>query len=425
MPAIAVIGAQWGDEGKGKMVDLLAEKANVVIRFSGGDNAGHTVINHLGKFALHLVPSGIFYPHTTCIISNGVVLNPVSLFKEMDDLKAKGVNDFSRMFISERTHLIMPYHLLLEQLEEKALGSRAIGTTGKGIGPAFTDKVARYGIRAGDLLNPAYFKERLSQVMEFKNRIITKAFGAEALSVEKVYDQYMEYAKRLAPHIKNTIAIVEEALRKGEPVMLEGAQGTLLDPDFGTYPFGTSSSPMGIVGAGIGPTQVKRAYGVFKAYCTRVGNGPMPTDLKDATGDKLREIAQEFGATTGRARRCGWFDGVAARYSNQVNGFNGAIITRLDILDSFSRINVCTAYKVDGKTIDYFPADISMLERCVPVYEELPGWQTPISGIREFSRLPLNARRYVKRLEELCGCPAKIISVGAAREQTIFRGEIY
>lgn len=425
MPAIAVIGAQWGDEGKGKMVDLLAEKANVVIRFSGGDNAGHTVINHLGKFALHLVPSGIFYPHTTCIISNGVVLNPVSLFKEMDDLKAKGVNDFSRMFISERTHLIMPYHLLLEQLEEKALGSRAIGTTGKGIGPAFTDKVARYGIRAGDLLNPAYFKERLSQVMELKNRIITKAFGAEALSVEKVYDQYMEYAKRLAPHIKNTIAIVEEALRKGEPVMLEGAQGTLLDPDFGTYPFGTSSSPMGIVGAGIGPTQVKRAYGVFKAYCTRVGNGPMPTDLKDATGDKLREIAQEFGATTGRARRCGWFDGVAARYSSQVNGFNGAIITRLDILDSFSRINVCTAYKVDGKTIDYFPADISMLERCVPVYEELPGWQTPISGIREFSRLPLNARRYVKRLEELCGCPAKIISVGAAREQTIFRGEIY
>jgi len=425
MPAIAVIGAQWGDEGKGKMVDLLAEKANVVIRFSGGDNAGHTVINHLGKFALHLVPSGIFYPHTTCIISNGVVLNPVSLFKEMDDLKAKGVNDFSRMFISERTHLIMPYHLLLEQLEEKALGSRAIGTTGKGIGPAFTDKVARYGIRAGDLLNPAYFKERLSQVMELKNRVITKAFGAEALSVEKVYDQYMEYAKRLAPHIKNTIAIVEEALRKGEPVMLEGAQGTLLDPDFGTYPFGTSSSPMGIVGAGIGPTQVKRAYGVFKAYCTRVGNGPMPTDLKDATGDKLREIAQEFGATTGRARRCGWFDGVAARYSNQVNGFNGAIITRLDILDSFSRINVCTAYKVDGKTIDYFPADISMLERCVPVYEELPGWQTPISGIREFSRLPLNARRYVKRLEELCGCPAKIISVGAAREQTIFRGEIY
>jgi len=425
MPAIAVIGAQWGDEGKGKMVDLLAEKANVVIRFSGGDNAGHTVINHLGKFALHLVPSGIFYPHTTCIISNGVVLNPVSLFKEMDDLKAKGVNDFSRMFISERTHLIMPYHLLLEQLEEKALGSRAIGTTGKGIGPAFTDKVARYGIRAGDLLNPAYFKERLSQVMELKNRVITKAFGAEALSVEKVYDQYMEYAKRLAPHIKNTIAIVEEALRKGEPVMLEGAQGTLLDPDFGTYPFGTSSSPMGIVGAGIGPTQVKRAYGVFKAYCTRVGNGPMPTDLKDATGDKLREIAQEFGATTGRARRCGWFDGVAARYSSQVNGFNGAIITRLDILDSFSRINVCTAYKVDGKTIDYFPADISMLERCVPVYEELPGWQTPISGIREFSRLPLNARRYVKRLEELCGCPAKIISVGAAREQTIFRGEIY
>ncbi len=425
MPAIAVIGAQWGDEGKGKMVDLLAEKARVVIRFSGGDNAGHTVINHLGKFALHLVPSGIFYPHTTCIISNGVVLNPVSLFKEMDDLKSKGITDFSRMFISERTHLIMPYHLLMEQLEEKALGARAIGTTGKGIGPAFTDKAARYGIRAGDLLNPGYFKERLSQVLELKNSIITRAYGAEPLSVEKIFNQYMEYAKRLAPHIKNTLPVVEEALRKGEPVMLEGAQGTLLDPDFGTYPYGTSSSPMGIVGAGIGPTQVKRAYGVFKAYCTRVGNGPMPTDLKDATGDKLREIAQEFGATTGRARRCGWFDGVAARYSSQVNGFNGAIITRLDILDSFPEIKVCTAYQVNGKTIDYFPADISVLERCVPVYETYPGWQIPISSIREFARLPLNARRYVKRLEELCGCPAKIISVGAAREQTIFRGEIY
>ncbi len=425
MPAIAVIGAQWGDEGKGKMVDLLAEKARVVIRFSGGDNAGHTVINHLGKFALHLVPSGIFYPHTTCIISNGVVLNPVSLFKEMDDLKAKGITDFSRMFISERTHLIMPYHLLLEQLEEKALGARAIGTTGKGIGPAFTDKAARYGIRAGDLLNPGYFKERLSQVLELKNSVITRAYGAEPLSVEKIFNQYMEYAKRLTPHIKNTLPVVEEALRKGEPVMLEGAQGTLLDPDFGTYPYVTSSSPMGIVGAGIGPTQIKRAYGVFKAYCTRVGNGPMPTDLKDATGDKLREIAQEFGATTGRARRCGWFDGVAARYSSQVNGFNGAIITRLDILDSFPVINVCTAYHVDGKTIDYFPADISVLERCVPVYETFPGWQTPINSIREFARLPLNARRYVKRLEELCGCPAKIISVGAAREQTIFRGEIY
>jgi adenylosuccinate synthase len=425
MPAIAVIGAQWGDEGKGKIVDLLAEKANVVVRFSGGDNAGHTIVNNLGKFVLHLVPSGIFYPHTICIISNGVVLNPAVLLKEMETLSSKGVNDFSRLFISERTNLIMPYHLLLEQLEEKALGSKAIGTTGKGIGPAFTDKAARYGIRAGDLLNPEYFRERLSQVMGLKNKIITGAYGASPLSIDKVYEEYMGYGKRLSPHIKNTLKMVDEALEKNDPVMLEGAQGTLLDPDFGTYPYCTSSSPMGIVGAGIGPTMIKRVYGVFKAYCTRVGNGPMPTDLKDSTGDKLREIAQEYGATTGRARRCGWFDGVAAQYSRRINGFSGAIITRLDILDSFPSINVCVAYKVDGKTIDYFPPDISELERCEPVYEELPGWMTPISGIREFARLPLNARRYIKRLEEICGCPAKIISVGAAREQTIFRGDVY
>jgi adenylosuccinate synthase len=425
MSAIAVIGAQWGDEGKGKIVDLLAEKARVVVRFSGGDNAGHTIVNNLGKFVLHLIPSGIFYPHNTCIISNGVVLNPSALLKEMETLSAKGINDFSRFFISERTNLIMPHHLLIEQLEEKALGARAIGTTGKGIGPAFTDKAARYGIRAGDLLNPSYFRERLSQVMELKNKIITGAYGAAPLSVDKVYDEYMEYGKRLGPHIKDTLAMVDAALRNDEPVMLEGAQGTLLDPDFGTYPYCTSSSPMGIVGAGIGPTAVKRVYGVFKAYCTRVGNGPMPTDLKDSTGDKLREIAQEYGATTGRPRRCGWFDGVAASFSRKINGFTGAIITRLDILDSFPEIKICVAYKSDGKTIDYFPAGIYELEKCEPVYETLPGWMTPISDIREFARLPLNARRYIKRLEEICGCPAKVISVGAAREQTIFRGDVY
>jgi len=425
MPVISVIGAQWGDEGKGKIVDLLAEKAMMVIRFSGGDNAGHTIVNNQGKFVLHLVPSGIFYPHTTCIIGNGVALNLAALLREMDDLKSKGVNDFSRLYISDRTNLIMPYHLLQEQLEEKALGPKAIGTTGKGIGPAFTDKVARYGVRAGDLLNPHYFRQRLNQVMELKNRIIVKAYGADALSVDKVYDEFMRYGERLNSHIKDTLMMVDEALKKDEPIMLEGAQGTLLDPDFGTYPFCTSSSPMGIVGAGIGPIHMKRVYGIFKAYCTRVGNGPMPTDLKDSTGDKLREIAGEYGATTGRPRRCGWFDGVAARYSNRVNGFTGAIVTRLDILDTFPKLKICTAYKIDGKTIEYFPADISVLERCEPVYEELPGWMTPIGDIREYSRLPINARRYIRRVEELCGCRAKIISVGASREQTIFRGDIY
>lgn len=425
MPVIAVIGAQWGDEGKGKIVDLLAEKATVVVRFSGGDNAGHTVVNHLGKFALHLVPSGIFYPHTTCIIGNGVALNPDALLKEMDYLAGRGVGDFSRLFISDRTNLIMPYHMLIESLEEKALGARAIGTTGKGIGPAFTDKVARYGIRAGDLLNREHFKERLSQVLELKNKIIVGAFGSAPVSLDAVYQQYMEYAGRLSSHIKDTTAIIQEALKRGDPVMLEGAQGTMLDPDFGTYPFVTSSSPMGIVGAGIGPASVKQVYGVFKAYCTRVGNGPLPSEMKGELGERLRLLAGEFGATTGRPRRCGWFDGVAARYSSHVNGFTGALITRLDILDAFEMLKICTAYRLGDRRIEYVPSDISLLERCEPVFEDMPGWSTPISDIREYSKLPLAARKYVKRIEEFCDCPAKIISVGPAREQTIFRGKIY
>ena len=424
MPAFAVIGAQWGDEGKGKVVDLLAERAKVVVRFSGGDNAGHTVINHFGKFALHLVPSGIFYPHTTCIIGNGVALNPVALLKEMEYLAEHGVGDFSRLFISDRTNLIMPYHQLIEGLEEKALGAKAIGTTGRGIGPAYTDKVARYGMRAGDLLNPEYFKERLNQVLTLKNKIIVGAYKAEPVSAEAVYEQYMDYAKRLAPHIKDTTVMINAALRAGQTVMLEGAQGVMLDPDFGTYPFVTSSSPMGLVGAGIGAADVKQVYGVFKAYCTRVGNGPMPSEMKGELGERLRELAGEFGATTGRPRRCGWFDGVAAHYSSMVNGFTGAILTRLDILDAFEKIKICTAYRLGDKTIDYVPSDISLLERCQPVFEDMEGWSTPISDIRSYSKLPLAARKYIKRIEEFCECPARVISVGPAREQTIFRGKV-
>jgi adenylosuccinate synthase len=425
MPAYAVIGAQWGDEGKGKIVDLLAERAKVVVRFSGGDNAGHTVINRFGKFVLHLIPCGIFYPHTVCIIGNGVALNPAALFEEMDSLSKRGISDFSRLCVSDRTNLIMPYHQLIESLEEKALGVKAIGTTGKGIGPAFTDKVARYGIRAGDLLNPEYFKERLSQVLTLKNKIIVDAYKAPPVSVEAVYEQYMGYARRLSPHIRDTTVIIDEALKRGDPVMLEGAQGTFLDPDFGTYPFVTSSSPMGLVGAGVGPTDVKQVYGVFKAYCTRVGNGPMPSEMKGELGERLRDLAGEFGATTGRPRRCGWFDAVAARHSSRVNGFTGAIITRLDILDAFEKLKICTAYRLGDKTIDYFPSDISQLERCQPVFEDIEGWATPISDIREYAKLPAAARRYIKRIEESCGCPARIISVGPAREQTIFRGKTY
>ncbi|MFH1383267.1 MAG: adenylosuccinate synthase [Chloroflexota bacterium] len=427
MSVVAAVGAQWGDEGKGKVVDMLAERARLVVRFSGGDNAGHTVINHYGEFKLHLVPSGIFYPHTTCIIGNGVAINPEVLLGEIDQVKERGV-DTSRLFISDRAHLIMPYHVLLDGLEEKSRGGGALGTTGRGIGPAFADKTARQGIRAGDLLERDAFRERLHQVLEGKNNIITKVYGATPLSLDGVYNKYCRYADRLAPHIRETTVMIEEAVSKGEPVLLEGAQGTLLDVDFGTYPYTTSSSPLaggGCVGAGIGPTKINAIVGVFKAYCTRVGGGPMPTELTDATGDLIRERAQEYGATTGRPRRCGWFDAVAGRFSTRVNGYTDIALTRLDILDSLPRLKICVSYKLEGKTVDNFPASITALGKCQPVYEELPGWQTPTSDIRNFEQLPPQARQYVSRLEELAGCPVSIISVGAEREQTIERKAVF
>ncbi|MBI4283717.1 MAG: adenylosuccinate synthase [Chloroflexi bacterium] len=421
MPVIAVIGAQWGDEGKGKVVDLLAEKARVVVRFSGGDNAGHTVINPFGEFGLHLVPSGIFYPQTTCIIGNGVVVNPAVLINEMDQLNQHGVAT-ANLAISDRAHLIMPYHVLLDNLEDKSRGSKAIGTTGKGIGPAFADKVARYGIRAGDLLDKEAFRERLCSILDYKNAILTKVYRAKALSLDDIYQQYCQYGERLAPHIRETTVMVEEALNRRELVLLEGAQGTLLDPDFGTYPYTTASSPLaggGSLGAGIGLTRINHILAIFKAYCTRVGAGPMPTELKDEMGDFIRETAHEYGTTTGRPRRCGWFDAVAARFSTRINGFTGAAITRLDILDTLPRLKICIGYKLDGKTIDYFPSSIAALERCQPIYEEMPGWQVSISDIREYKQLPRQARQYITRLEELISCPVNLVCVGPEREQTI------
>ncbi len=426
MPVIAVIGAQWGDEGKGKVVDLLAEKARVVVRFSGGDNAGHTIVNPFGRFGLRLVPSGIFYPEATCIIGNGVVINPAVLIEEMDQLNQRGV-DTSRLFISDRAHLIMPYHILLDGLEEESRGGKAIGTTGKGIGPAFADKVARYGIRVGDLLDKEALLERLRLILDYKNIILTKVYGAKPLSLDEVYSEYCQYGERLAPHIKDTTIIVEEALSRGELVLLEGAQGTLLDPDFGTYPYTTSSSPLageGCLGTGIGPTKLNRVIGVFKAYCSRVGSGPMPTELKDETGDLIRERGHEYGTVTGRPRRCGWFDAIAARFSTRINGFTGAAITRLDILDTFPYLKICVGYKLDGQTIDYFSGNIATLEKCQPIYEELPGWQVPTTDIREYEQLPVEARQYVARLEELISCPINLISVGAGREQTILKTAI-
>jgi len=426
MPVIAVIGAQWGDEGKGKVVDLLAEQAKLVVRFSGGDNAGHTVVNPYGEFRLHLVPSGIFSPQATCIIGNGMVINPSVLIDEIDQLTQRGV-DTTRLFISDRAHLIMPYHILLDGLEEELRGGKALGTTRKGIGPAFADKTARLGIRTGDLLDREAFLERLRPILDYKNSILTKVYGANPLSLDEVYSQYCQYGEHLAPYICETSIVLEEALNRDELVILEGAQGTLLDPDFGTYPYTTSSSPLAAgscLGSGLSPTRINRILAVFKAYCTRVGSGPMPTELKDETGDMIRERAHEYGTTTGRPRRCGWFDAVAARFSTRINGFTGAAITRLDVLDILPSLKVCVGYKLDGKTINYFPGNVAILEKCQPVYEELPGWQAPTSDIRQFERLPELARRYVTRLEELASCPVNIISVGQEREQTIIKKPI-
>jgi adenylosuccinate synthase len=427
MPTVAVVGAQWGDEGTGKIIDLLAEKVDMVARFSGGSNAGHTVVNPQGEFKLHLVPSGVFHPGVTCVIGNGVVIDPAVLIGEIDGLRGRGVA-IDRFFISDRAHLIMPYHLLLDRLEEESRGKGAIGTTRRGIGPAYMDKVGRIGIRAGDLLERDTFRERLSQALEQKNRIITGLYKAEPVKLDQIYDEYCRYGELLAPFITATELMVAEALEQNKKVLLEGAQGTLLDIDFGTYPFVTSTTTMAggaCGGLGLGPLKFDRVAGVFKAYCTRVGSGPMPTELLDETGELIREHANERGATTGRPRRCGWFDGVVGRYSARVNGFSSFILTRLDILSIMTSIKVCTAYKLDGETVVNPPYSASALERCEPIYEELPGWGSDITGARRFDDLPEKARSYVKRLEELLGCPAGIISVGERREQTVVVRELF
>jgi adenylosuccinate synthase len=421
MAVIAVVGGQWGDEGKGRIVDSLAEKSKIVVRFSGGDNAGHTTINPYGKFRLHLVPSGIFHPQVTCIIGNGVVINPAVLLKEMEDLQNHGV-DVSHLVVSDRAHLIMPYHILLDGLEEERRGKGALGTTLRGIGPAFADKVARMGSRVGDLLNKDAFSRQLSPILEFKNIMLTKIYGHPRLLLEEIFGQYSHYADELRPFIRDTNPIIKQAIRNNELVLLEGAQGALLDTDFGTYPYVTSSSPLagaGSLGTGIGPTEINSVVGVFKAYITRVGSGPMPTELKDELGELIREKAQEYGATTGRPRRCGWFDAVAGRLSVQVNGLSDMALTHLDIFDGFASIKICTAYKFGNKVLESFPSNTATLEKCQPVYEELPSWQEPTNEIRDFNKLPSAARHYIARLEQLLSCPVSLISVGPKREQVI------
>jgi adenylosuccinate synthase len=427
MSAFVVIGGQWGDEGKGRTVDLLAQDATIVARYSAGNNAGHTVINHLGKFALHMVPAGIFYPGKLCLIGNGVVVDPEVLLAEIDQLESRGVST-KNLFVSDRAHVLMPYHRLLDELEEQARGNAALDTTRRGVGPAFVDKVARVGVRMADLIEPQALRERLELVLPQKNTLLERLYEAPPLDLDEVHRAYVEYGCQLKPHVRDTSAVVLEALERGEQVLLEGAQGSLLDLDAGTYPYVTSSTPSSLaggaaVGIGIGPTQIDRVVGVYKAYMTRVGNGPMPTELLNETGDILRGEGPEpeFGATTGRPRRCGWFDAVASRYSVRVNGVTSAVLSRLDVLDNFPAIKVCTAYELDGEPLESFPATSAVLERAIPVYEEHPGWRKPTSGVRRFNDLPQEAQSYVKRIEALLGCPVDYVSVGPEREQMIIR----
>lgn len=429
MPATVVIGGQWGDEGKGRIVDLLARGASIVARYSAGNNAGHTVINERGEFALHVVPAGIFYGDKTCIIGNGVVIDPAILLGEIETLEARGVAT-ERLRISDRAHVIMPWHPLIDQADEQLRGALAIGTTGRGVGPAFVDKVGRAGVRMADLVDTTTFKQRLRVLLDYKNAVLVKLYGLAPLDFDEVYARYREFGEKLAPYVTDTSLLVQDALDRGDEVLLEGAQGALLDLDFGTYEYVTSSVPSSsaagaALGVGIGPTEVRRVVGVYKAYTTRVGNGPMPTELLDEEGERLRRSGMEYGTTTGRPRRCGWFDAVAARYSVRLNSVSSAVVTRLDVLDAFPALQICTAYAADGAVIRSFPASSTVLGRCTPILEEWPGWQTPTSDIRRFDDLPLAAQGYVRRLEELMRCPVDVISVGPERDQAIQVRPIY
>jgi adenylosuccinate synthase len=422
MPAVVVIGGQWGDEGKGRIVDLIARKAQIIARYSAGHNAGHTVVNDLGKFALHLVPAGIF-SEMTCVIGNGVVVEPAELIDEITILEGRGVST-KRLFVSERAQVVMPWHPIIDAADEELRGAHAVGTTGKGVGPAFIDKVARMGLRLSDLADADSFAERLSFVLDYKNRVLTRLYGREPLDFDEIFDSYRGHWTRIEPYVTDTSRICQEALSRGDRMVLEGAQGSLLDLDSGTYDYVTSSVPSSTaagaaLGVGISPLDVNRVVGIFKAYQTRVGNGPMPSELSDAEGDRLRECGQEYGTTTGRPRRCGWLDVVAGRYSIALNGCSSIALTRLDVLDTFEAIKICVAYEIDGERVERFPSSRRAITAAKPVWEELPGWLTPTSGCRRFDELPTAAMNYVRRIEHLLGAPADIVGVGPERNEAI------
>ena len=419
---IVVLGTQWGDEGKGKIVDLLTDQVAAVVRFQGGHNAGHTVIIEGDKTILHLIPSGILRDGVQCLIGNGVVLSPTALFDEIDMLEQKGLSIRERLKISEACTLILPYHVALDQAREKAKGNDAIGTTGRGIGPAYEDKVARRALRAGDLLNKDKFAKKMSEVMEFHNFILKEYFKTETVDYQTTLDETMELAESIVPMITDVTELIWQLQKEGDDILFEGAQGTLLDIDHGTYPFVTSSNTTagGVsTGTGVGPGCIDYILGITKAYTTRVGSGPFPTELLDETGEYLAKKGHEFGATTGRARRCGWFDAVALRRSKQVNSLSGLCITKLDVLDGLDSIQICTGYNYRGETRLTPPSGADAIAECMPVYEEMVGWPESTSGVTSYAELPESARNYLKRLEELTETPIDMISTGPDRVETI------
>ncbi|HZG95008.1 MAG TPA: adenylosuccinate synthase [Mycobacteriales bacterium] len=421
MPAVILLGAQWGDEGKGKATDLLGDRVDYVVRYQGGNNAGHTVVIAGEKYALHLLPSGVLTSGVIPVIGNGVVVDPAFMLQEIDYLAGRDV-DTSKLLVSGNAHLIMPHHKTLDRVTERFLGKAQIGTTGRGIGPAYGDKVARQGVRVQDLFDPGIMQAKLELALREKNQVLTKVYNRKGIDVQQVVDEYLGYADRIRPYVTDTSLVLDRALRDGKVVLLEGGQGTLLDVDHGSYPFVTSSNPTAggaCAGAGIGPTHVSRVIGILKAYTTRVGSGPFPTELLDEMGERLRNVGGEFGVTTGRNRRCGWFDAVIARYATRVNGLTDFFLTKLDVLSGLERIPVCVGYRVGGEVADEMPVSQTDFHHAEPVYEELPGWSEDITEVKSFDDLPKNAQSYVKALEDMSGAPISAIGVGPGREQTL------
>ena len=423
MSNLAIIGAQWGDEGKGKIVDLFTQDADVIVRYQGGNNAGHTLVVNGKKTVLHLVPSGALHADKLCVIGNGVVVDPEVLIDEIGALKAQGhLTSDEQLRISEQAHVIMPYHKLIDQARERLRGEGMIGTTGRGIGPAYEDKVARVGIRFVDLLEEDTFREKLERNIQEKNFYLKAILKEKALDFAEIHDSYGSFREKLKGYVTNTGLLLDQKIRAGKRVLFEGAQGTLLDVDHGTYPFVTSSSTItggACSGSGVGPQHIQQVIGISKAYTTRVGSGPFPTELYGADGETLRREGAEFGATTGRSRRCGWFDAVGVRHAVRMNGMTGIALTKLDVLTGFKKIPICTAYRYQGKTVDEFPASSKVMQGAEPVYEEMAGWEAPLDNVRKFSDLPATAQKYVKRIEAVIGTEIILVSVGPGREQTI------